>query len=342
MTITPPTTRYQGSKLKLSHWLWENLSDLKFETALDVFGGTGTVSFLLKSKGKAIQYNDALHFNSIIGRALIENKNQTLSDAQVEAILYQAKLPAHSNFISKNFEDIYFTPEENRWLDSIIPVIQKISNPHQQALAYYALFQACIIKRPYNLFHRKNLSVRTAEVERSFGNKTSWDMPFDTHFRKFIKEANDSVFDNGQENKSTCLDALQISGNFDLVYLDPPYTSSKGVSVDYHQFYHFLEGIANYDQWQERIDYESKHRRLIPKYNIWNDKREIGNAFSQLFEKFKKSTIVVSYRSDGIPSIEEIRDRMAQVKSQVSVIHLKNYQYALSRSKADEVLIIGI
>ena len=114
------------------------------------------------------------------------------------------------------------------------------------------------------------------------------------------------------------------------------------MSVDYHQFYHFLEGIANYDQWQERIDYESKHRRLIPKYNIWNDKREIGNAFSQLFEKFKKSTIVVSYRSDGIPSIEEIRDRMAQVKSQVSVIHLKNYQYALSRSKADEVLIIGI
>lgn len=339
--ITPPTTRYQGSKLKLSGWLWENIGGLKFQTALDVFGGTGTVSFLLKTNGKTVQYNDALNFNSIIGRAFIENKNQTLSIDEIDEILNKAKLDAKSDFISKTFEDIYFTSEENRWLDSIIPKIHEITNPYKQALAFYALFQSCIIKRPYNLFHRKNLYVRTAEVKRTFGNKTSWDTPFDVHYKKFALEGNLAVFDNGNDNKSTCLDAFDVTGNFDLVYMDPPYTSSKGVSVDYHQFYHFLEGIVDYDRWPQTVDYKSKHRRLIPKYNVWNDKHEIGNSFSRLFEKFKNSILVVSYRSEGIPSIDEIQQRMSQFKSKVSVLKMKNYQYALSTASNDEVLIIG-
>ena len=42
-----------------------------------------------------------------------------------------------------------------------------MKNEKKQALAYFALFQSCIIKRPYNLFHRKNLYVRTKEMKRS-------------------------------------------------------------------------------------------------------------------------------------------------------------------------------
>jgi len=339
---SPPTTRYQGSKLKLSDWIWGHLSGLDFTSALDVFGGTGTVSYLLKSKGKSIQYNDVLQFNSIIGKAFIENKREIITEDELESILLAASMKKKNGFIANTFEDIYFTSDENLWLDSIIPAIKSISNPFKQSLAYYALFQSCIIKRPYNLFHRKNLYVRTANVERSFGNKTSWDTPFETHFKKFVLEGNRSVFDNGHNNTATCNDAFDLKGKYDLVYMDPPYTSSKGISVDYHQFYHFLEGLVLYDEWPELLDAKSKHRRLIPKYNIWNDKKEIGNAFSMLFSKFKESALVVSYRSDGIPSPQEICDRMSEYKKNVQVFHMKNYQYVLSTKKtSDEVLIIG-
>ena len=34
-----PKTRYQGSKLKILGWIWENIKDLKFNSALDAFGG---------------------------------------------------------------------------------------------------------------------------------------------------------------------------------------------------------------------------------------------------------------------------------------------------------------
>jgi hypothetical protein len=62
-----------------------------------------------------------------------------------------------------------------------------IDNKYKQALAYYALFQPSIIKRPYNLIYsiEKNLYVRNADVERSFGNKTTWDALFDFYFKKF-------------------------------------------------------------------------------------------------------------------------------------------------------------
>ena len=32
-----PTTRYQGSKRKILPWIYKNLKDLEFDTALDAF-----------------------------------------------------------------------------------------------------------------------------------------------------------------------------------------------------------------------------------------------------------------------------------------------------------------
>ena len=54
-----PPTRYQGSKRKLLGWIWEHVRDLPFGTALDAFGGTGSVSYLFKQNGKRVTYNDA-------------------------------------------------------------------------------------------------------------------------------------------------------------------------------------------------------------------------------------------------------------------------------------------
>ena len=82
-----PSTRYQGSKLKYIDWIWYCIKDLSFETVLDAFGGTGCVSFLMKQNGKTVTYNDILQFNSIIGKALIENDSQTIEDYEVDFIL---------------------------------------------------------------------------------------------------------------------------------------------------------------------------------------------------------------------------------------------------------------
>ncbi len=336
-----PKTRYQGSKYKLTNWIWDKISDISFESSLDAFGGTGTIAYRLKQENKQVTYNDALKFNYWIGQALIENSETYLDDCDVEWIL-QSHDQSYPTFIANTFPDIYFLDEENVWIDRVITNIHLLGNKYKKALAFFALAQSCIVKRPYNLFHRKNLYVRTADVERSFGNKTSWDRPFESWFRHFIAEANAAVFSSGKTCRATNLDVYHIDGMYDLVYFDPPYISGKGVSVDFRDFYHFLEGLANYDVWPEMIDMTSKHRRLIRIPNDWIDKQRIYRAFEKVFERHADSILVVSYRSDGIPSESELIRLLARFKSDVRIERFRNYQYALSKNKtSNEILLIG-
>jgi adenine-specific DNA-methyltransferase len=72
------------------------------------------------------------------------------------------------------------------------------------------------VKRPFNLFHRKNLYLRFANVERSFGNKASWDTPFPVLFRKFVNEVNALVYDNGLDNRALNRDIFDVKGTYDL------------------------------------------------------------------------------------------------------------------------------
>ena len=340
-THTYPQTRYQGSKAKLADWIWDNISGIAFDTCLDAFGGTGVIACRLKREGKRVTYNDFLKFNWLFGQALIENSATQLDEDDLEWIL-RSNFNSYPSTIADTFADIYFLDEENKWLDRTITNIRYMDNQYKRALAFFALAQACIVKRPFNLFHRKNLYIRTAEVNRSFGNKTSWDRPFETWFRRFAQEANRAVFDNGRDNRATNFDIRRVSGQYDLVYLDPPYISGNGVGVDYRDFYHFLEGLANYENWLEQIDMNSKHRRLLRKPTAWTDRKRIYGAFEQAFEQFADSAIVVSYRSDGIPGESELVRLLARYKPDVRIERYQNYQYALSKNKtSNEILLIG-
>jgi len=336
-----PSTRYQGSKLKFVDWIWEIIKDLPFQTALDAFGGTGSVAYRLKKEGKKVTYNDVQPFNYYIGAALVENDEKKISDKDIEEILSAHSGFIYPNLIASTFKDIYYTDEENVWLDIVSKNIRNMEDPYKQAMAYFALFQSCIIKRPYNLFHRKNLSVRLKDVERSFGNKKTWDTPFEVHFRKFIKEANDAVFSNGEKCISKSCDIFDIENTYDLVYIDTPYLNDKGVGIDYSDFYHFLNGLVDYDNWESRIDYNSKNFRLQPTFSVWNDSECIDGAFIRLFKQFKDSIIVVSYRSNGIPTIKRLTELLESIGKTVSVHYSEDIKYVLSNKNSKEVLIVA-
>ena len=70
-----PSTRYQGSKARLTPWIASRLAALRFDTCLDAFSGTAAVAYSLKKAGKQVTCNDLLKFNARIAAALIENRN---------------------------------------------------------------------------------------------------------------------------------------------------------------------------------------------------------------------------------------------------------------------------
>lgn len=345
-----PTTRYQGSKRRILSWLYENLKNLRFETVLDAFGGSGSVSYLFKLMGKKVTFNDVLLSNYQTGVALIENDFVTLSLDDVDFLLHKNGF-RYLTFIQDTFKGIYYLDRENEWLDMVSLNIEKLSEKYngdilrkKKALAYHILFQACLCKRPFNLFHRKNLYLRTARIKRTFGNKKTWDTEFKTLFLKFHNEVSKKIFSNSLKNKAICEDVMKIKNkDFDLVYLDPPYTRpNQKTPKDYCSMYHFLEGIVDYSHWPQRIDWNTQNKCLIKNKTGW-EKNSLEENFDYLFKKFKNSKIVVSYGDPGTPRIQKIKELLHQYKSKVSVVK-KRYSYKLNHGNGNstyEVLIIG-
>ncbi|MCH7720541.1 MAG: DNA adenine methylase, partial [Planctomycetes bacterium] len=323
-------------------WIMDCLADYDFRTVLDAFAGTGSVAYAFKHAGKAVTCNDLLAFNHQIGLALIENKAERLTHDQLEALLAPRDGEVYDDFIARTFEGIYFTAEENRWLDVVVQNLAEIPCRYRRSLGFFAVFQAAMAKRPYNLFHRRNLYMRTADVARTFGNKATWDRPFEDHVRCFAKQGAEAVFDSGTACVSTHGDVMDIAGTFELVYVDPPYMNSKGIGVDYHHFYHFLEGLTDYRRWGERVDHQSHHRRLHAMPSPWTKPGEIHGAFERVFECFSESILAVSYRSDGIPSVDELVAMLRRFKGRVTCHACRPSPYALSKNRGTrEVLLVG-
>jgi adenine-specific DNA-methyltransferase len=340
-TLGFPKTRFQGSKLRFLPFLRRALEPLAFETAVDVFGGTGAVSYLLKRLGRQVHYNDALLSNHASGLALIENGTRLLGSDRARGLFDRAAGAPYESFIRNTFKEIFYLDEENASLDVAAQNIARMQSAVDRALARHALFQACLMKRPFNLFHRRNLALRTADVKRSFGNKATWERPFPELVVEAAVAADAAVFDNGRPNRATALDAALCPLDADLVYLDPPYVRADKASFRYLDGYHFLEGICRYDEWSSLIDRSKRHLPLGLPPSPFEDPRANGDALEALFVRAAPARhLALSYRDDGLPSIDALTRLFEKLGRRVQRFTQEN-TYALARRRSSEVLLIA-
>lgn len=343
-----PSTRFQGSKRKLLPWLQSIFETLDFSSAIDLMSGTGSVSYLLKRMGKKVTANDYLKFNQITAQAFIENKRYTVSEPDIEWILDTNPVVNYGTFVADNFDGYYFTAAENRWIDRVISNINTLTSFNRpatdakRAIATHSLIQACLMKRPFNLFHRRNLYLREAKVKRTFGNSTTWETPFNQLLTRKIHESNKYIFDNGCDNMALNSDAATLSDpSVDLVYLDPPYFRLDGErrQSNYRFAYHFAEGLAQYDAWPNLIDSECNLRSLKPNGNSVEVVYQCAKSdlrstmliwLEQIISNWPNAQLVMSYKQPGLPSTWAIKKLIEQTGRKVSV-RRRSYQYALNR-----------
>ncbi|RXJ68665.1 DNA methyltransferase [Halarcobacter ebronensis] len=335
MKNTLPVTRYYGSKRKIINQIWEFIEseNLEFDSTLDIFGGTGTFSYKAKIEGKEAHYSDIFKFNTLIGKALIQNNTHKITDAELNFVLTKDDNFNYKFFIKEIFSDIYYLEHENELIDIMVQNINRLKNYYSKYIAYYALFQTCLIKRPFNTFHRKNLNLRTNDVERQFGNKVTWEKSIEDLFRKFCIEANSYIFNNNRKNTATKSSALSCTKTADLIYIDPPYVSEKGSHVDYHSRYHFLEALVNYETFKDYVNFEKlNHEVKLGKTLEFESKTSISNDISSLIQKYNNKIIVFSYRNKGIPSIKELKNIFIENNMCCRICLIKTHSYALNKS----------
>ena len=338
MKMYPPT-RFMGSKNKLLPEIWGVSSRFQFNSVLDLFSGSGVVSYMYKVHGKKVFSNDYMSMCCTFSKAMIENSHSTLSEQEIEWLLTDHGHDDH--FVSETFSGLYFTDEENVLIDVIRANIKAMDDENKRSVAMAALIRACTKKRPRGLF----TYVGTPESQ----NDGRRDLRISLR-QQFVENAcavNEAVFDNGTECISIQGDALQVEGVApDLVYMDPPYYS-KLSDNEYVRRYHFIEGLAR--DWDGvEIQQHTKTKKFKSYPTPFSSREGATTAFDYLFEKYKGSIIVVSYSSNSLPTKEEIIDIMKKYKRCVEVIPV-NYTYGFGnqrtakthRNNVQEYLFVG-
>lgn len=341
-----PVTRYYGSKRKLVERIWEELENrhLEFNSFLDVFGGTGIMSYNMAARGKDVVYNDIFSFNCKIAEAMLTSPRGTLSNETAIQLLEQVEGRDYRHYIEDIFRGIYYTDEENIQIDTAVQNIMHLP-PQQQASAYYVLFQSCLIKRPFNLFHRRNLNLRVNHIESNFGNYVTWEKSFETLFGQFAEELNRFQFHQHPNVEIVNYSALECPNVADLVYIDTPYFNMESSKLSYHARYHFLEGLVYYNDIPTHINYDKTNKEIqIHKSNEFESRTNYLRELNELLGHYPDSIIVMSYTSEGYPSIEELETLLHRHKRHVEVIYFGKYNFALNKNNQNrqEVLFIAL
>ncbi|MGH2602666.1 MAG: DNA adenine methylase, partial [Dehalococcoidia bacterium] len=87
-----------------------------------------------------------------------------------------------------------------------------------------------------------------------------------------------------------------------------------------------LEGLAVY--WRgQTIMPETRTKKLVKKHTPFSYKRTIADALSRVFERFRDSTLVLSYSSNAVPDAATIEALLRRVKPDVEV-RLLDHRYS--------------
>src|SRR5690606_878340 len=227
------------------------------------------------------------------------------------------------------------------FLDQISHNIQFLDSENKRALTYTSLFRACLKKQPRGVF------TVSGNLERYNDGRRDLLLTLEEHFKEQVKIYNKIIFNNDAVNISFNQDIFDFDNNKfkpDLVYFDPPYVPKSDDNC-YVKRYHFLEGLSKY--WEgEEIMYETKVKKIRKKYTPFSYRKTAISAFGNLFEKFKDSTIVLSYSSNAFPDLDTLTSLMKKYKSDVQVFekphryHFGNHAN-VKRALVNEYIIVG-
>lgn len=330
-----PSTRYMGSKEKLLPYIATAAEDLQFDSVLDLFSGSGTVSYLFKAMGKQVFSNDFMTFSSTFTKAMVENNKVSLSEETLEKVMQSSS--KNDKFVEKTFKDLYFDDADNLFIDTIRANLSLVSDEYECAIVIAALVRACMKKRPRGIF--------TYTGNRYDDGRRDLQITLQQQFVEAVRDINDAVFDNSKINAAFNNDALELSKTADLIYMDPPYFS-KLSDNDYVRRYHFVEGIAR--NWQGVTIQENTKTKKFKNYvTPFSTQQGTYEAFEFLFHKFRDKKIILSYSSNALPTKTELLNMLEKEFSSVQLFSIDHkYSFAnqtknIKNNKVKEYLFIA-
>ena len=282
--------RYIGNKTKLLRFIGGVLRrrGIRAGVAVDPFSGTASVARELKRLGFRVVAADLMEYAHVLAKAYVEATS--VSAELHDRIRYLNALPPEPGFLTENFSAparMYFTETNAARIDAMRSQIDAwCVNGDVAGIEQYQLLAA--------LIEASDRVANTTGVYAAFVK--SWQ----PNARRAIElRAPDVIPSNGcYAHRADAVQLVSDIGEFDLLYLDPPYNSRQ-----YAGYYHVPELLAL--GWFHEPPVLRGKTGLLPdrdKRSDWSRRSKCEAALEQLVASAKCKHIVMSYNAEGILS----------------------------------------
>jgi adenine-specific DNA-methyltransferase len=328
--LTENIITYIGNKRKLLIEISEVVDEIMeknpdFTTCLDAFSGSGIVSRLLRRKGFVVYANDLEDYTVPINTAHLTLTADPLSSADYAQL--NAISSTSAPYFSKHYapkdtknpdlknERLFYSHENAVIIDGVLELIQNWQPDKKNAVLASLLYKMSknintsgVMKGFYNGFG----GPKGQNLQRILGKITI--DPLD-----YIVQPIGRVFQSKAEELYTGTDCPPV----DIAYLDPPYNSHQ-----YSSNYHLLNSAVKYDFYdpgsvtapKSKVGIRRDHNR-----SAFCSKATAKDSFVKLFNNLQAKYVIISYNNEGILSIDEIKDLLSDVTTEITV-SAKNYK----------------
>lgn len=277
---------YLGVKTKLNPWLFNFFPDGYF---LDLCSGTGSVALHAAKTGRKLIANDLMEYSRCILSGMLCMTNDCFNSFAVEALLEELNaLTGIEDYFFNTYSEqagrLYLTNENAKKVDACLAFIFNIKHQIVRDYLIWCLLDA------------------VSKVSNTAGTYGAFLKKFKERATNKIQLIKQPFFEC--EAQVFSKDALTLLKELpeipDVVYLDPPYNQRQ-----YGANYHLYETLARNDKpsvlgvtglrnWSK----ESKSSFCI--------KKEVLNYLAQILDLSRRSSIFLSYNTEGLLAEQDI------------------------------------
>lgn len=320
--------RYVGSKKYLIPYIIRQVNKLhNVKEILDGFSGTTRVAQAFKKAGYDVDSNDLAEYSKVFGHCyLINNKPKEYYNKCIE---YLNSLKGVEGYFTQYYSadgknSIGLNGKKNNWhrintlkIDAIRDEIDNITDSYTER---------CVLLTA--------LSLAADKVSNNLGHQVSYLKDWASRsLEPLILKVPKLIINNGNYNVYK-KDIMDITDEYDLVYIDPPYNTNNKITVTtrvrYASYYHIWTTLCKNDKPKvfgaanRRKDVASdSNPGAVNDYEVTNYDY-VFNVFKHLFENLNTKYIIMSYSNKGKITIKDLEQYISKTYKLIEIEQIKH------------------